>query len=424
MKPSSCVLIGSLALNVLIGAALYRYPASAAAAPHASRLASAPASASSSLAPPTAATLPGLEPAALRAALQQLNLPREAIDALVLTKIYARHDARRHELMVETARFPWWQTAAAGWDRLSLLTPDQRKELRHLAAVARNEAVGLLGPAAVDRDGAMAAAYPYVSADRAVLLDGLVRDYREMNTMLREEMHGLRTAKDRDAEAWVEGQRQRDLEKLLSPSEREILELRDPATTSALSSRAFTFEPSEAEYRALSAIYRDFYASHPASVDVEGRSRAAPFDEYPDYAEKIRATLGEARYADWSLGAQRYTATLTRLAPDYGFTPAQVRDSAMLLRDTAARSWSIGEDTSASPDEKRAALATLAAETRRTLTTQLGDTASAAVQRDAKWLDAIADGTAVKVEGYSVRSMPVQSFRPPSRPAAATPPRL
>jgi len=343
-----------------------------------------------------------------------MKLPPEAADALVIARIYTRHDVRRRELMLATSQLPWWQTLNPGADRMNLLTPAQRKELRDLNSSARNEVLRVLGPAALDRDGVIAARYDFLPAERAVAVDALLRDYQDVEAGLREEMHGLRTAADREREALVESERRRDLAKLLSPQDFEIFELRTSLAADNIRTRLTVFEPNEEEYRAVFAVYKEFHEKNPGSVGADGQKRPAYFPEYPEYEQKVRAILGETRYADWALAGQTYTTTLARLAPDLGLSSASVKEAAVLLRDTAARSWAIGEDTTLGTDEKLAALSTLAAITRSALSTKLGESAKAAVAQSAPWLEMIANGNAVKVEGNGTSWRSVNSSaRPP-----------
>lgn len=421
MKLTTAVLVTSLALNALGLTAWLRSRESDSAA-EGSGSGSPASSATAGVARPSTApaNVSDHPPAALRVELQKLKLPTEVIDALVTARIYARHDARRRELILATHRLPWWQAVTGGLDRMNLLTAAERKELRTLNAAARAEVLGLLGPGALDRDGAIAARYPFVSPERAVALDGLVRDYEDIGAALREEMHGLRTAADRKREAFIATERQADLAKLLTPEEREIFELRTSPGASQIGQRRGAFDPSEQEYRALIAVYREFEQATPGTVTPEGRARPASMNEYPEYEQKIRAALGEERYADWLLGGQRHTHILSRLAPDYGFTSAMVKESAQLLADTATRSWAIGEDRSITPAEKRAALSALAAATRSTLARKLGESGSAALLGQTAWLDMIANGQAVKTDGYGASWRPVDSASQPPRPS--TPP--
>src|SRR5689334_1397369 len=122
MKLPVVLLAGSLALNVVglfcFFSATREKTTGSAAGAATSAPAVAPAATPSKKNPVTATDLLALEPAALRGELQRLKLPREVIDALVTARIYARHDARRRELMLGVSRLPWWQLVTARPDRL------------------------------------------------------------------------------------------------------------------------------------------------------------------------------------------------------------------------------------------------------------------------------------------------------------------
>src|SRR5690606_11430524 len=100
----------------------------------------------------------------------------EVVEALVLTRIFARYEARRREFLAETRKAPWWKTAmlvVTGPTRDGLFTAEQQKELRDLEASARDETLRLLGPQALDPDGAIARRHAFVAPGKAVLLDAI-----------------------------------------------------------------------------------------------------------------------------------------------------------------------------------------------------------------------------------------------------------
>lgn len=416
MKITLLVLVGSLGLNALLLAGFARRGGrevslasrSPAGAPAADKT-------SAQNAALKADGLMALEPAALRAELQRRGFGPEATDALVRARIYARHDARRKELIAEAMKRPWWESVSVSVlnSLPNPLTAAQRKELRDLEAVARNETLALLGPEAFDSDGAIAARYNFTTPERAVKLDGLLRDYADLGAALREEMHGLRTAADREREALLETERQRDLTALLTSTEREIFALRTGPGADIVRYRLGGFEPTEQEYRAIIAVHQEFAASHPGSIDPSGRERPANIRDHPEYEDKIRAALGEARHADWSLTEQDYMQAIVRYAPELGVTPATMRESALVLRDAAARSWALVEETGKTGPEKKAELATLVEATRRTLAARLGEAGSKAVLNDLRWFETMSNGYAVQVNRGAMTYRPVDGSRPP-----------
>lgn len=409
MKPIAVALAVSLALNALFVAGLVRRSATRIKAE--AKWIDPPAASQPTITATTAKAVLALEPGAMRTALHHAGLPPEAADALVKARIFAAHDTRRQQLVHQLAQLPWWKTRAISLGGMSLFSAEQRKELRDLQAAAHSEILRVLGPESLDRDGAIAARFSFVDPKRAVQLDAMLRDYQDLGAMLREEMHGLRTRADRERETFLETERQRDLAQFLSAPEREILEMRTSPAASAMQPRLATFEPTEQEYRALFGIFREFHAEHPGSVTVDGQSRPGYYREYPEVDDRIRATLGEARYADWSLAGHAYTQALVRMAPELGLTFAMIRESAGMLRDTAARSWSIGEDRTTTHEQKVAELKTLAANARSTLEAQLGPIASAALLRETPWLGSIANGYSVRVDGARTSWLPVGSVQ-------------
>lgn len=376
MKLSTCALVGSLATNLLLvgGLAFKARPAkpdpsttlleAVPAAPRAIKPTSAP------MADPP--FLGDLEPATLLAELQQLNYAPEVVQALVKARIYARVDDRRRELMTEVARRPWWEAAS----RVSLLTPAQRSELREMAAAARNETLRLLGPDALDPEGRTRAQYAYVAPERAVTLEAIIRDYDDLQSMLRDDMRGLRTKADRDREAVLQQEKERDIAALLTPRELELFRLRTSVAAATMRPALLVFEPTETEYRKIHEIIREFHESHPGRIDIEGRDQPISFLSYPEYGAKIREQVGEARFADWQLANGYQTAALTRLAPKFDLDAATVRQTAQQLREVARQSQAIWGDRNLTTAQKRIDLQSLAQSTRDLLTAAIGEEAT------------------------------------------------
>ncbi|MBI4625218.1 MAG: hypothetical protein HY736_18610 [Verrucomicrobia bacterium] len=422
MKLPRLLLLGSLALNVvLLGWLVRRAPANAAVAAgglpetngHLTR-----STGGSGAAPATSMSYwLGLDAAAMQQKLQPLNLPPEVVESLVISRIFARYNERRRELSTAAMKFPWWQTVTAWPARLALLTPAQQKELRELEAAARNEVLQRLGPGALDRDGTIATRYSFVPAKRAVLLGALLRDYEDIKAELKDETRGIRTAADREKEKFLEAERQRDIAALLSPAERDIFEHRTASAAAVMQNRLGVFEPTEAEYRAVFAIFREFEADHPGVMALQAWGQRLGASENGEYEEKIHQILGDARYADWMLSGQGYAQSLSRLAPQLNLSPATVKGVAVLLDNTLKRSREIGGDGAMEVPQKLSALANLAAQARSEVTARLGPTGAGALLSQLSWLDLIAQGNAVTVTGHATSWSPVNRVPPGRRPA-------
>ncbi|MCX6953229.1 MAG: hypothetical protein NTV51_13840 [Verrucomicrobia bacterium] len=330
-------------------------------------------------------------------------------------------DARRRELLAAAlSSLPWWKAAKRppGSDPILLLTPAERKELHDLEAEARAATLAQLGPGALDPDGNLAARYAFLPPEKAVLLSALERDYENLNSDLRETAGRVRTPADREQEQLLETERQRDLAALLSPAEREALALRSSPAAKRLASRMLAFQATEEEYRALYAIQQSFDEQFPASPRPTPGTLIPSLDSQPEFTKKIRDALGEARFADWETSSQMHVQALARLAVVNHLAPETVRDVTSILSATAATSWSIVNDHARPADQRTAALAQLAADTRGQITAKLGADTATKYLRDVVWFEPLANGTGVRLTpngGLSLQGV--------SRPAAPTAPR-
>ncbi len=369
--------------------------------------------------PSSPVSLATIAPAALRDHLRALGLPPAAIDALVRSQIYARHDARRRELLTAASQsLPWWQFAKRPptYDPSIHLTRAERKELADLAAEARAATLATLGPAALDPTGSIAARYAFLSPEKAVLLEALEQDYRNLNSELRDELGRVRTAADREREKLLATERQRDLAALLSPSERDLLDQQASPTASRLAARMRAFNATEEEYRAIYAIQKSFDQQTSLPANPAPGTRVPSIDNQPEFTQKIRAALGDARFADWEFSTQPHVRALADLAVSANLPPPTIRDLTALLTATAASSWKIVTDNSQPPAQRSAALAQLAAEARTQVAAQLGADIAAKYLRDVFWFDLVANGAGVNLTGGGTMIQSVGPATPPPTP--------
>lgn len=421
MKLPAFLLVGSLVVNAALLTCWLARDRTSPTASTAETRASATA-APSATSPVSLATL---APAALRERLRQLGLPPEAITALVRARIYARHDARRRELLAAASRsLPWWKFARRPptSDPSFHLTPAERKEIHDLDAEARATTLAELGPSALDPTGSVAARYAFLSPEKAVLLDALERDYLNLNSELRDELGRVRTAADREREKLLETERQRDLDALLTPAERAILDQHASPTATRLATRMRAFQATEEEYRALYAIQKAFEQSSALPANPTPGSRVPSIDSQPEFTQKIREALGEARFAEWEFSTQTHVRALADLAVVANLPPPTVRDITALLTATAASSWKIVTDDARPPEQRSAALAQLAADTRAQVAAQLGPDIATTYLREVFWFDLLTKGGGVKLTGGGIGMRTVGPVSPPATPSASTPP--
>jgi hypothetical protein len=418
MKLSPILLVVSLAAN----AGLLAWYGSRQSRGHSAPV-GVEATASSVTEPSAGAALPSVlgrdflsvTPDQLREQLRGSDLPANLVDQLIRARIYASLEERRRARVSQALKTaPPWRLAALRSDRFSLLTPEQRKELRDLEIQARDETLRLLGPTQLDRDGLIAVKYGFVAPEKAVRLDALDRDYANLSTLAKEETRYLRTAVDKDRDKILRAEQDRDLAALLTPAERDAYELRvsETAQNRTFQGRMAALKPTEAEYRALFALQKA--AEEKPATGGSGRiaRRGPPGATMVQFSggadlneEEVKVVLGAERFADWRQAGAAHYQSLVRLAGTHQLPPETVKQVADVLTETSNASWRIAESTTMTAPEKKAAMAELAAGARAQVAGKLGDLTDSYLQ-STRWFDGIGTGMAVQINGG------MQAFRP------------
>ena len=127
-------------------------------------------------------------------------------------------------------------------------------------------------------------------------------------------------------------------------------------------------------------------------------------------ADQLKQVLGDARYTDYARASSYEFQQLYRLVQQENL-PSATAVRTYDLRDTAAQeSLRIFNDQALDPEQKRAALQTLAQNTSAQIVGLLGANAGNAYVKSARWLNYFEQGRAVTVgsDGSSIipRSLP------------------
>ena len=418
MKLPTLLLAGSLAVNAALLAWLVAHRPTIGSADSPAPRSTAAASSSPSDADLSTVT----DPRTLRERLLSLGLSKDVVEALVRDRIYFRYEARRRELLDPAVKSaPWWRVANSRFDPLSLLAPAQRKELRDLESAARDEMLALLGPASLDPDGLIAFRHGFVSPEKAVLLDALERDYKNLDAQLREETRSIRAAADREHAKLLVTERERDLAALLTPAEREALDLRASPAAGKIMGQMAAFQPTEAEYRAIFAVQKALDEKYAAAPAAGGPNMfSSRLESNPEAQQQLRAALGEQRYADWQFTGYRFVQDLATSASALGISGATVREVGTIVFNTTEASEKIWSDPAMTPTEEIDAMARLVADNRAQIAAKLGPEGAASYLKTVGWFDSIAQGRAVRLNGTSGFAIRVPPGTPPPPPNSSS----
>jgi hypothetical protein len=395
MKPVTALFLASLAANLVLGG---KWLLRSESAPAVSR----PQPAKTLLpAPPTlaegaTAKIPTAEtesaasdPMALRDRLRALGFSEAMMQVAVRATLEAPRLARERAFREADAKAPWWRAATT-------FTAAQNRELRELRKTERAEIARVLGPGA-DATTEERERYAYLPEDKAARLAVLERDYREMRRELATGPGAPATrAETLEREKLLTAEHDRDLAALLSPEEREMVELRTSNAAFSIGLNARYFSGTAEEFGTLYRLSRDMEAQR-ALVDagpMETRARSG-IDISQKYQKDLEEALGHDRYRDWQRARQVDQTTLMELQRRFAVPSATIDAVKAVLQAVSDEGMAIGQDQSRRRDDKPALLLELAnsarTRVRAVLGPDLGDAYNEASARG--WLDYLERGS-------------------------------
>ncbi len=409
MKLPALLLAGSIAVNaVLLGLAF--------AKPELAPPSVRPFFAFSSSAPPAATPAkpraPRAEPVrqlwstlasddlpTLIARLRAAGFPASIIRQIVMAELSARYEARLRRIYEPDGNQPFWKQSANSWELGSKRMEEYYALQRERTKVMRD----LLGGdffASDDVSAAQRRQFGNLPRSKIDLLQRVEDDYAEMMSAVRSASNGIMLADDNEKLALLLKEKHADLAAILTPDELADYELRSSPITNLLRNRLNKFEPTEAEFRAIYATQQELNDKFPyRSGAVTDFTQRQEFMKSMN--DQLRQSLGEARYNEFNREVSPEYQLLSRLAQRDNL-PADTALRAYNVRDSVAtESNRIFDDATLDNDQKRAALKTLAQNTRNQLVTLLGPAAGQAYVNSInnQWLGQVERGSAVSFTG-------------------------
>ncbi len=371
--------------------------------------------------------------------LRAAGFPPSVVRSVIARLLNERFAPRVRELLAGDPNTPYWKSSP------NVFGPNDTKRLEAYQQLNRDRAKlqrELLGDDFFNDNGEVTAAqrrqYGDLARSKIDLIQRINDDYAEMTSQIRAGMQGITLPEDREKLALLEREKHADLAAVLSPEELADYEIRSSSITTMLRGRLGSFEPTEAEFRAIYQVNQAISDQFAANGGFQGIAPDTRRTLGQQFLDQMKAALGPDRYAEYDRATNRDFQQLTALAQRDNL-PADTAIQAFNLRDTvAAQSSQIFDNPALSPDQKRAALASLAQETRTQLLATLGPTVGPAYLNVAnQWLNNVERGSAVSFSGpptgtssnsttgvtlFMGSSGPVYRRVPTPRPPGAAPP--
>lgn len=373
----------------------------------------------------------------LVASLRAAGFPPAVIRSVVSSLIGARFASRYRELMGADDNTPYWKVSSNIFGPNDTKRMEQYRQLMSDRAKLQRE---LLGDDFFNNNGEVTAAQRRQFGDlprsKIDLLQRIGDDYAEMTSQIRAGMQGITLPEDREKLALLDREKHADLAAILTPDELADYEMRSSPITNLLRSRLGTFDPSEAEFRAIYQVQQSISDKFAANGGPTGGDYQLRQTLQQQFTEQMKTALGPARYAEYDRAMNRDYQQLTRLAERENI-PATTTLQAFNLRDSVAtESNQIFDNPALDAAQKRLALESLAQNARAQLLATLGPTVGPAYVKIADpWLSNVERGSAISFNGPASGTMTsngvtmftggsspsyrrVPAPRPPGSPAA------
>ena len=319
--------------------------------------------------------------------LQQIGCPQQTIDDIVVAEInrlYAMKMATAQERVASPQHY--WQPQNS-WSK-------QLEELQTRLAKEKNLVLKqLLGISMEDyfRGGFL----PFQSrnellaflpeAKRKALISLQVK-YRDLESKIYSSAHGLITGEDQAALSALERQRTAELDALLTTEEKLEYSLRNSPTADSLRQSLATFQPSEAEFRAIYQAQIVFEESARAIHDTN--SSGTSVDPEKEFASQLKSALGDQRYAEYQRSQNQDFKLLLRVVDRFGLPEDVAGQIFNLKQEAELQREQVLTNADFDSDQKTTFLQDLHDQTASALSGMMGDSAYSAYRDySGSWID-------------------------------------
>lgn len=386
MKLPTLLLSASAAANLCLAALLFSHRSGASASTTEEVPTSPIAVGSSGASAATSADRPAdpaVDDATYVAQLRADGFPPPIIRTLIYARLEQRY-AERIRSLRDKAENTYWRSSNMG-GFYGNLTPEERAASRAMHKQMSAEVKALLG----DGDEAL---HPWekdrrertmgnLSSEKVRQIEAINTDYNEMSALARDRSKGVLLKADKERLRLLEKEKRADLAAVLTPEELVEYDLRGSPTASSVRSRLRNFEPTEAEYRALTSLYLEIDLKYGMPSYLTAQDQALRQAEEKNLPGKIQAVLSPERYAEYKIvtdGAYRETTSFLTSA---NLDPKLARDVLGVKQDLVRRADAIRDDAALTAEQKNVQLAALGKEADTRLTATLGDSKFAAYKK-------------------------------------------
>ena len=319
----------------------------------------------------TWSTLQNSDLATLVARLRAAGFPPYVIRRIVSDQLGQEFAKRYAELLKQMFDRPFWKDSSNGSFDPKIMT----------AMRAANKAYTDTLKSLVGEDpnaDNLASAYQkrrYGDLPKAKIeqLQAIEADYSELAMQVRNDARGLMLPEDNAKLALLDKEKLVDFAKVLTPQELEEYNLRSSNTAYQMRSTLATFNPTEAEFRALFKFQSALDEQYPRPMGPSTPEQMAPRQAAEKQLQpQIEALLGPDRYADYQLATDPKYQQINRLVARLELPASISVEVVNVQQNIQKQATALRQDRTLTPDERNTQIAALAQQAQTQLTAALG----------------------------------------------------
>ena len=317
------------------------------------------------------------------ARLRAAGFSTVAIRGLVYARVNEQMAEKRKALLNGLEDTPYWKVKRSMFDSKFMMA--QREFYQEQTKIVKE----VLGPDAMDHNELAEyfrkRQYGDIPAEKEEKMQRVLGDYGDLRNSVYAETNGMMMPEDREKIAYLEKEMRNDLAEILTPAEMENYELRSSSTANGLRSQLTTFQPTEAEFRALFHATRaieEKYGDNQMGLTPDQREqRTAALNE------QAKLALSPERFAQFAQATDPANTMLNRVVARYALPETVVPQVSAVQKDIQQRVAALRQLPAAEQTLQAQALQQEAVSKLKPL---LGDTAYQAYKvYGGQWLDQI-----------------------------------
>ena len=335
-----------------------------------------PTSASSTLNPAQSAALAELRTqlqsgdlTTLVAQLRAAGFSPSLIRSIVSAQVYEQFAAKRKAVLSALPEREYWKSQSGFF-----IDPKSQAALRDLGKEQTALIKNLLGPdgqtGAEEQQFYQRAQYGNIPREKVDRIQAILADYSDLSQEVYAKTSGtIQLPEDREKLALIEKEKLADLAKILTPEELEDYQLRTSSAASQLRYNLASFNPTEAEFRAL---YRATAAVE-AQLGPQGNVRTMDDMKKRNDAllARLQGTLSPERIAEVKMAIDPEYQSINRVVARLELPPATSQTVVAVQKDIQQRAAAVRNDRALTPEARNTQLAALADEATTKLTASL-----------------------------------------------------